>query len=497
MASGIVVEQPPVPAEAKPTAAPVDVLPLLKAYARTIAASANPPASLRSERLARWTRRIRPTWGCQFFTVRYVRRQVQAVERALGQRIAVGEHDADDEQELAALERFRTSLPPPPSRWLAVVGLVAAILMAQALLGQMLPEPGSGERGANDITRAFGQLDSSLDAQSMGDLARALAGGTVEELLIVLMSVAAIVYLYARPLAVGYGLAYMLLGRPGRRSRRNRDSPLTRLADELGLQAREGEVARQAGVKFRRDPPVDLLAKAVVPLILAFIAIVFARIDDPIVALVIGAIAGARIVWLLVRLRSRRYPLSWITAPVAVLCALALITPSELESDDWTDREELAWARHTLGYDVLPRVAGSDLRLKLATSSRLDGLDLRGMDMPRALLGGKSLRDTNFEAADLRRADLTGSDLRGAVLRAAWLRGADLRGADLRGTDLRCANLASADLREAEIGPGTLLDEAWHSRRTRWPAGFPVAERVPIETREFGWYTLCVLRTIE
>jgi hypothetical protein len=77
---------------------------------------------------------VRPTWGSQFWTVRYARRRADELQRALSARLAVREADDDDAAELEALERFKASLPPPPSRWLTVLALISAILTAQALL---------------------------------------------------------------------------------------------------------------------------------------------------------------------------------------------------------------------------------------------------------------------------------------------------------------------------------------------------------------------------
>jgi hypothetical protein len=54
--------------------------------------------------------RLRPTWGVRYFTNRYVSRRVASLERALSQRIAVGEVDATDKDELAALAAFKASL---------------------------------------------------------------------------------------------------------------------------------------------------------------------------------------------------------------------------------------------------------------------------------------------------------------------------------------------------------------------------------------------------
>jgi hypothetical protein len=78
--------------------------------------------------------------------------------------------------------------------------------------------------------------------------------------------------------------------------------------------------------------------------------------------------------------------------------------------------------------------------------------DLRGANLPRAVLLGAVL-----EGADLRGANLEGADLREAILRAD-LRGAVLEGTILYGADLRGANLGAADLEGARVDDDQLAD---------------------------------------
>lgn len=88
-------------------------------------------------------------------------------------------------------------------------------------------------------------------------------------------------------------------------------------------------------------------------------------------------------------------------------------------------------------------------------------VDLRGVELYDADLGGVSLSGMDLRGAYLFKADLCGSnltnaDLSGAELRYAKLREADLSGTNLRGArmhwvDLCGANLTEADLREADL----------------------------------------------
>ena len=90
------------------------------------------------------------------------------------------------------------------------------------------------------------------------------------------------------------------------------------------------------------------------------------------------------------------------------------------------------------------------------TAEDLYGMDLRGVELPRANLFAADLREANLQdailyEANLRGADLYGANLRGAILWGAVLWEADLRHADFSGADLRGAVLLRADLRYANL----------------------------------------------
>ena len=103
--------------------------------------------------------------------------------------------------------------------------------------------------------------------------------------------------------------------------------------------------------------------------------------------------------------------------------------------------------------------------------SRLEGLDLRGVQLPYANLCGVRCRsqdlrganlsgslatdadfsDANLEGADLSRADLSRSDLVRCNLRDTDLTHADFEHADLTGADLRGAKLEGAHFAGAQM----------------------------------------------
>ena len=81
--------------------------------------------------------------------------------------------------------------------------------------------------------------------------------------------------------------------------------------------------------------------------------------------------------------------------------------------------------------------------------SRLNGADLQGAHLEKAVLA-----KAHLQGADLSGAHLQGADLSGAHLQGADLSGAHLQGALLRGTQFQGANLSGAHLQ------GSLLPRA-------------------------------------
>jgi predicted ATPase/class 3 adenylate cyclase len=96
--------------------------------------------------------------------------------------------------------------------------------------------------------------------------------------------------------------------------------------------------------------------------------------------------------------------------------------------------------------------------------------DLSGAGLVGAILNRFSLAGWQMRGADLREAQLRAADLRHVNFE-----GADLRDANLRAADLSGANLANADLRGAALD-GAKLANVSYNEKTRWPAGFLVAE---------------------
>ena len=228
----------PAPRAVEPTGAaePLDVVALLKAYRAALKLARRPPASLKLhpglERLHCW---LRPTFGCHYFATRIVRRRTVALERALTACTAVrGADGGKGKDELEALRSFRASLTPPPPRGWTVAGFIAAILLSQTLVGQLLGlMDASSWDEPSPIQAMFDNLSLAPDVRSIGDLVRTLASANFVEFGVIIASAAGVIYVFGRPLASGYRLAQLCLDGPVRRGRRRACSPLCRRAGQL------------------------------------------------------------------------------------------------------------------------------------------------------------------------------------------------------------------------------------------------------------------------
>jgi hypothetical protein len=369
----------------------LDVVPLLRSYRDAMLLACKPPASLRLWRWLRWIHlRLRPPWACCYFTTRYVRGHVDALERALARRTALGEADADDHEEAEAVTRFKASLPPAPSRIFGVAGLIAAIVLAQVLISLLLDLV--DRDSSRQFKKALGELGTSPDAQQFSDIGRVLVSANVIQLGMIVTALAATLYLFGRPLASGYRLSYLCLGRRERLGPLRRRSELCLAAARFETPAQELAAVRIASVEFRRELPIDLLVKTLPGLAIAYWLTASARGDGDfedvtqlqvaawtIASIAIGAagawsisrlrargrssrlaagamcvgalvfaslaivgdeaIAGpdgiwfafaavvlARSGWLVLLARSRRCPVWWVVVPLALTCVLAVVS---------------------------------------------------------------------------------------------------------------------------------------------------------------------------
>ena len=107
--------------------------------------------------------------------------------------------------------------------------------------------------------------------------------------------------------------------------------------------------------------------------------------------------------------------------------------------------------------------------------SRLEGVDLRAVQLPYADLCGVYGRGQDLSGANFSGSLLTDSDFQGANFDGADLSGADFSRAELMGCTFRAANLSGADLEKADL-TGADLSGA-DVTGAKWPGA--IVERVP------------------
>jgi hypothetical protein len=131
-------------------------------------------------------------------------------------------------------------------------------------------------------------------------------------------------------------------------------------------------------------------------------------------------------------------------------------------------------------------LSGVDLRRANLGGAHLVGALLRAANLEWAFLGGAHLEEAYLGGANLEEADLEGARLEEALLGGANLEGADLTDAHLEeaslgGANLERAGLGGAHLERASLGgahlkgaflDGARLEGAFANASTAWPAGF-------------------------
>jgi hypothetical protein len=80
----------------------------------------------------------------------------------------------------------------------------------------------------------------------------------------------------------------------------------------------------------------------------------------------------------------------------------------------------------------------------------------RHLDLYKAQLAGKNLREVRLEGANLEQSDLSQANLEEAMLRGVNLKKANLEGANLKGADLSMSVLFEANLQEANLSLANL-----------------------------------------
>jgi Pentapeptide repeats (8 copies) len=477
-----------------------DVQNLLKGYFASLALGRRPPPSLSLPRgrAARITRalhlRLRPAWGTERWAVRRVRRRVEALERGLVARLALGERQRDDERDREAVQLFKESLPPPMSQLVPLGALIAIIVLAQGAL--------SAATQVADTGRLRGALETVgpvPDVATTSGLVGALLDADATALVLFITAVSWSAYVVLRPWVTGYRLAGLALGCPDGLGLPRRKAELSVAASRLGIRRMEAHVLGGIGSRRPDEFPFDLAAKALLVLPLFTLALValgqqWVHGADPggsaAVTVVFLGLAGARLLWIGRASRQREYGRSWLIVPLLLITVAAV---AAREAPDPTIVSRAADQQLALTLSMRTDLTGVDLRgrnlervylyEKDLTGAELSGTNLAEATLTRARLRDARLLDADLTDTELRDADLRGADLSRANLTYTVLDGADLRGAVLAEADLVLADLSGADLRGANLSDAKLdaaLYDALYDEDTTWPAGLAAPEEADL-----------------
>jgi Pentapeptide repeats (8 copies) len=347
------------------------------------------------------------------------------------------------------------------------------------------------EFDATQLNRAIGGVGPEPSVTSVGVLLRALAHANLELMFTFVVGVTLSVYLICRPLACGYRLANLVLGRPDGLGVPRRTAELGRAAHRLSIPSKEAETLAAIDAAAPREMPFDLVVKALPAAALLFMGFYGTRTilvdpSDRSKFRAFAVVAVARLLWLGCASHRRGAGVMWL----AVLATVLVVAGLGANPFGRYERRPLG------GSGLGGALHNEQLRSALSLRHDLSGADLGGRDLRTFYLVGKdlsyaNLSDARLQLANLAHAHLHDADLRGANLRVADLSATDLRAANLANANLSNAQLRHSDLRRADLsganvdGAGLcdvdlsgadlsgLLGAPIYDERTRWPRGPP------------------------
>ncbi|GIG21434.1 hypothetical protein Cch01nite_21580 [Cellulomonas chitinilytica] len=315
-----------------------EVRALLAQYARVVRAAeevhglvwvrTRPPGTAAC---ARWWRLPRPTVGLRILVVRHVTRSVDTLSRAYARRAALDELDEQGVRTRQMVADYRAALPPIPWKTVVALSALAGLLVTRALVGAgvdlaahvlRVNAPAGEQQEA--LTRVVDGLVTFSTTFSPAGLVDQLAGAGQVGLagvlvLAVLLLVAA--YVVLRPMSAVFRVKRMLFNLCDDPDLR-RTASTWHVPRAVGLYAHERSVFGAAGCVVPAEPSLDLA----LGLLGAFLTCGFvlrlyvfdpetdrlllfrdgAAPGDYGVVLLVLLLAGARVVWLLRAMRSRR-----------------------------------------------------------------------------------------------------------------------------------------------------------------------------------------------
>lgn len=235
-----------------------DVTELLCAYREALELAADPPPSrtMRVKALTQLLCWLRPTWGLHRFVVDHVRGRVDTLIRRYCLRLALGETDDNDREELDALKSFASSLPPPRPQWWALLPLFAVLLLSQVLVVLI----GEFQEDKKVLSKVVGIVD--LNPAHFNEAVDTLLHSDPAVNLDVMIIVTLAIYLVFRPVLPAFRLKRMILSLPDAVNPLQTRAPLAQRAQEIAVHKEEVALFQALRMPTPPESALDLRVKA-------------------------------------------------------------------------------------------------------------------------------------------------------------------------------------------------------------------------------------------
>lgn len=249
---------------------------LLAGYAAVLEAASTAPL--------RRTRVRRIAVGMDRYLIEHIRVTLDALQRRYRLRAAAGLQSTAEQEDARRVSEFVASLPPPPSRFQAVLPFVLVLIAAQILLGGVVPFVLSFAFSFTGPTAAREVNISGLGAvlRDLADLKLSSVANVVDLLLhqdVLTTCLLLIIFLIAgyvvlRPWAAGAALARSLLDPSVADRRRSTPSAVLAATTSLHVRDREDRALRRVEATRPHQGRLDLVA----PTLLASVGVLLAAV---------------------------------------------------------------------------------------------------------------------------------------------------------------------------------------------------------------------------
>jgi hypothetical protein len=201
---------------------------------------------------------IQPTLGLQGYVVEHVRANVDRFRRRYQLRLALGENDGNDEDDLAALSAFSESLPPARSRVWVLLPYLVALAITQvffSLLGQ--------KAHLNALHDLVGLVDlKPQDISTAGD--HLIRSDQHLKVLGVVTFGAAALWVVFRPLMWGFRVKRLILNEPRAIRGREQNFELAKQAKDRDVRGAEERLCTRLGMSAPYSSRLDLWISATI-----------------------------------------------------------------------------------------------------------------------------------------------------------------------------------------------------------------------------------------